>query len=275
MNLLACVASYAREVAQTQPLACAKLLTFERVADYRAVLADLDAAHPSRLFFALGAEIFALREHPSAVDAAFRDREWARLYPALVRLVPLPPDTPWQRRKDTHERLFHRLSRVIDRRKSAVIEKSYEALLRCVARGAIYPSPQRETRRRGRQTAMKIYKIVLASTGETQIGLNGATLDNLSKAQAEKLARELRQVWARPLAGDSLEVVAEDDDIDQPHNDFGYRFRVEFLSGEPVTEWISSEADVRSVVARRGLRGVRIVREDRDGARESIARIVV
>ncbi len=122
---------------------------------------------------------------------------------------------------------------------------------------------------------MKIYKIVLASTGETQIGLDGATLDNLSKAQAEKLARELRQVWARPLAGDSLEVVAEDDDIDQPHNDFGYRFRVEFLSGEPVTEWISSEADVRSVIARRGLRGVRIVREDRDGVRESIARIVV
>ena len=121
---------------------------------------------------------------------------------------------------------------------------------------------------------MKIYKIVLASTGETQIGLNGATLDNLSKAQAEKLARELRQVWVRPLAGDSLEVVAEDD-IDQPHNDFGYRFRVEFLGGEPVTEWISSEADVRSVIARRGLRGVRIVREDRDGVRESIARIVV
>lgn len=106
MNLLACVASYAREVAQTQPLACAKLLTFGRVADYRAVLADLDAAHPSRAFFALGAEIFALREHPNAADAAFRDREWARLYPALVRLVPLPPDTPWQRCKDNQERLF-------------------------------------------------------------------------------------------------------------------------------------------------------------------------
>ena len=122
---------------------------------------------------------------------------------------------------------------------------------------------------------MKIYKIVLASTGETQIGLNGATLDNLSKAQAEKIARELRQVWARPLAGDALEVVAEDDVHDQPYNDAGYRFRVEFPDGEPVTEWISSEADVRSVIARRGLRGVRLVREYRDGARESIARIVV
>ena len=72
MNLLACVASYAREVAQTQPLACAKLLTFERVADYRAVLARAYLAAVERAeaaereLAALRAKVAQIARAPSA-----------------------------------------------------------------------------------------------------------------------------------------------------------------------------------------------------------------
>lgn len=58
---------------------------------------------------------------------------------------------------------------------------------------------------------MTTYKIALASTGETMTGLDGEALSGLDHASAKQLVRELSQVWARELDGDTLEITEEVD----------------------------------------------------------------
>jgi len=48
--------------------------------------------------------------------------------------------------------------------------------------------------------------------GITMRGLNGELLAGLEPAEAKALVKELSQVWARDLEGDSLEIEQEDED---------------------------------------------------------------
>lgn len=107
MNLKNTTTEYARIVADSTPLACARRMRFDSADDFRAVLSDLafcPTLYEARKFFELAAEAFTLEAStlpPSysplyGKETTRRAREWSRLYRRMAPLVPVPADTPWE-----------------------------------------------------------------------------------------------------------------------------------------------------------------------------------